>query len=75
MSIRGEVENTGQKSKKNSERCPGQHWSIGWCHDAILIMKVMCLDLQVAFGEVVGNACDTDDAKRDGDWEKLLKGE
>jgi len=43
---------------------------------AILIMKVMYLDLQVAFSEVVGNVCDTDDAKRDGgSLRKIVKGE
>jgi hypothetical protein len=43
-------------------------------HDAILFMKVINIDLQVGFGEVVGNACIKDDKKACEDKAKLFKG-
>ncbi|CAG8705295.1 10143_t:CDS:10 [Funneliformis caledonium] len=68
---RGEVENTDRKDQKNSARPQGQRRSIGWDHDAILIMKANNVDYR--FCEVVGNACIHDDQKMIGDREKILK--
>ena len=45
-----------------------------WFHDAILSMNVSQSEIQVAFGEVVGNAYYNDDVKMNGDREKILKG-
>jgi len=45
-----------------------------WFHDAILSMNVSQNEIQVAFGEVVGNAYYHDDVKMNGDREKILKG-
>ena len=45
-----------------------------WFHDAILSMNVSQNEIQVAFGEVVGNAYYHDDLKMNGDREKILKG-
>ncbi|GBB90639.1 hypothetical protein RclHR1_17660003 [Rhizophagus clarus] len=69
----GEVENTDRKDQKNSARPQGQRRSVGWEHDAILIMKANNVDYQIGFCEVVGNACIHDDQKMIGDREKILK--
>ncbi|CAG8532771.1 2966_t:CDS:10 [Funneliformis mosseae] len=69
----GEVENTDRKDQKNSARPQGQRRSVGWDHDAILIMKANNVDYQIGFCEVVGNACIHDDQKMIGDREKILK--
>ena len=45
-----------------------------WYHDAVLVMKVGSKFVQVAFGEVIGNAFKCDDKKYNDDKEKLLKG-
>ena len=45
-----------------------------WFHDAVLLMNVNHTEIQVAFGEVVGNAYYHDDVKMKGDLEKILKG-
>ncbi|RGB30257.1 hypothetical protein C1646_765594 [Rhizophagus diaphanus] len=54
---RGEVENTDckRKDQKNSARPQGQRRSVGWDHDAILIMKANNVDYQIGFCEVVDN--------------------
>ncbi|GBC45676.2 uncharacterized protein OCT59_013563 [Rhizophagus irregularis] len=69
----GKVENTDRKDQKNSARPQGQRRSVGWDHDAILIMKANNVDYQIGFCEVVGNACIHDDQKMVGDREKILK--
>jgi len=45
-----------------------------WFHDAVLLMNVNHTEIQVAFGEVVGNAYYHDDVKMRGDCAKILKG-
>ncbi|CAJ0825647.1 9775_t:CDS:10, partial [Entrophospora sp. SA101] len=47
--------------------------TIGWFHDAIIIMRLLGIDFQIGYGEVVGNPCYHDDSKRDEDCEKVLK--
>ncbi|CAG8495739.1 5479_t:CDS:10 [Gigaspora rosea] len=69
----GEVENQDSKVQKDSARPLGQRRSVGWEHDAMLIIKVNSVDFQVGFGEVVGNACIRDDKKMIEDREKILK--
>ncbi|CAI2192888.1 10870_t:CDS:10, partial [Funneliformis geosporum] len=69
----GEVENTDRKDQKNSARPQGQRRSVGWDHDAVIIMKANNVDYQIGFGEVVGNACIHDDKKMTEDQEKMLK--
>ncbi|RIB01908.1 hypothetical protein C2G38_2229324 [Gigaspora rosea] len=68
-----EVENQDSKVQKDSARPLGQRRSVGWEHDAMLIIKVNSVDFQVGFGEVVGNACIRDDKKMIEDREKILK--
>ena len=72
--IRGEVENLDNKIQKNLLIHPSERRAIGCQHDAILIMKVTNIDVQVGFGEVVGNACIKDDKKACEDKIKILKG-
>ncbi|CAG8443336.1 2060_t:CDS:10 [Dentiscutata heterogama] len=69
----GEVENRDSKVQKDSARPLGQRRSVGWEHDAMLVIKVNSVDFQVGFGEVVGNACIRDDKKMIEDREKILK--
>ncbi|CAG8786067.1 14938_t:CDS:2, partial [Cetraspora pellucida] len=69
----GEVGNQNSKVQKDSERSLGQWRSVGWEHDAMLVIKVNSVDFQVGFGEVVGNACIRDDKKMIEDREKILK--
>ena len=38
------------------------------------MIKCMNKNVQVGFGEVIGNPCRHDDEKRDGDRGKMLKG-
>ena len=57
----------------NSARPQGQRRSVGWDHDAVVIMKANSIDYQIGFGEVVGNACIYDDKKMIEDREKILK--
>ena len=45
-----------------------------WFRDAILSMNVSQSEIQVVFGEVVGNAYYHDDVKMNVDREKILKG-
>ncbi|CAG8715417.1 1674_t:CDS:2, partial [Scutellospora calospora] len=59
--------------QKDSARPLGQRRSVGWEHDAMLVIKVNSVDFQVGFGEVVGNACIRDDKKMIEDREKILK--
>ncbi|RUO97012.1 hypothetical protein BC936DRAFT_141124 [Jimgerdemannia flammicorona] len=54
----GEIENSDRKLQKNLSKVPHERRAIGWRHDGILMMKIGSVDMQVAFGEVVGNACD-----------------
>ncbi|KAG9305137.1 hypothetical protein G9A89_002594 [Geosiphon pyriformis] len=44
-----------------------------WHHDAVLVIKVGSMFVQVAFGEVIGNAFKRDDKKFNDDKEKMLK--
>ncbi|CAG8609697.1 13497_t:CDS:2 [Funneliformis caledonium] len=71
----GEVENVDRRNQLGLARNPDDRRSnVGsWYHDAILIMKVGDKDVQVAFGEVVGNAFKHDDTKLYEDREKILK--
>ena len=56
--IRGEVENADQKKQLDPSRNFDERKStLGtWHHDAVLVMKVGNKLVQVAFGEVIGNA-------------------
>ncbi|CAH1760386.1 13816_t:CDS:10, partial [Entrophospora sp. SA101] len=69
----GEVENIDRKNQKDGSRPPGQKRATGWSHDAILMVKFLSKDIQVGFGEVVGNPCKHDDNKLNEDREKMLK--
>ncbi|CAG8566574.1 1766_t:CDS:10, partial [Dentiscutata heterogama] len=69
----GEIENIDRKNQKDRSRPPKQKRAIGWSHDAILMIKCMNKNVQVGFGEVIGNPCRHDDEKRDGDRGKMLK--
>jgi len=69
----GEIENVDRKHQKDLARTPDQRRAIGWLHDAILKVKVAGIDIQVGFGEVVGNACEQNDAKLCEDQQKLMK--
>ncbi|CAG8703605.1 32309_t:CDS:2, partial [Racocetra persica] len=69
----GEVENLDRKVQKDSNRLPGIRRATGWEHDALLVMKVKSIEYQIGFGEIVGNACEHDDAKMERDREKILK--
>ncbi|CAG8696577.1 1758_t:CDS:10, partial [Acaulospora morrowiae] len=69
----GEVENIDRKNQKDRSRPPKQKRAIGWSHDAILMIECMNKEVQVGFGEVIGNPCRHDDEKRDSDREKMLK--
>ncbi|RUP47349.1 hypothetical protein BC936DRAFT_145832, partial [Jimgerdemannia flammicorona] len=69
----GEVENLDRKFQRNLSKFPNERRAIGWLHDAILVMKVASVDVQVGFGEVVGNACELNDGKMCEDRTKILK--
>ncbi|CAG8739633.1 15297_t:CDS:10, partial [Gigaspora margarita] len=69
----GEIENIDRKNQKDRSRPPKQKRALGWSHDAILMIKCMSKNVQVGFGEVIGNPCRHDDEKRDGDRGKMLK--
>ncbi|CAG8583763.1 2094_t:CDS:10 [Paraglomus occultum] len=71
----GEVENEDRKRQLDLSRClEKRRTNLGsWCHDAILVMKVGSKHVQVAFGEVIGNAFKHDDKKWQDDKEKMLK--
>ncbi|CAG8501226.1 19526_t:CDS:10 [Rhizophagus irregularis] len=71
----GEVENTDRKFQLEIKRYKDKRNtnSGSWFHDAILSMNVSQSEIQVAFGEVVGNAYYHDDVKMNGDREKILK--
>ncbi|CAJ0649103.1 3351_t:CDS:10 [Entrophospora sp. SA101] len=71
----GEVENTDRKKQLDLSRNLDQHKStLGtWYYDAVLVMKVGSKLVQVAFGEVIGNAFKRDDKKYNDDKEKMLK--
>ncbi|CAG8745769.1 5228_t:CDS:2, partial [Funneliformis caledonium] len=69
----GEIENNDRKNQKDCSRPTGQQRAIGWFHDAILMMKFLSKEIQIGFGEVVGNPCKHDDSKMNEDREKLLK--
>ncbi|CAB4494190.1 unnamed protein product [Rhizophagus irregularis] len=71
----GEVENTDRKFQLEIKRClDKRNTNAGsWFHDAILLMNFSQNEIQVAFGEVVGNAYYHDDVKMNGDREKILK--
>ncbi|RGB26583.1 hypothetical protein C1646_674669 [Rhizophagus diaphanus] len=71
----GEVENTDRKFQLEIKRYKDKrNTNAGsWFHDAILSMNVNQSEIQVAFGEVVGNAYYHDDVKMNGDREKILK--
>lgn len=74
--IRGEIENTDRKNQLELKRCLDKRKtnSGSWFHDAVLLMNVNHTEIQVAFGEVVGNAYYHDDVKMRGDRAKILKG-
>ncbi|CAG8624045.1 14825_t:CDS:10 [Acaulospora morrowiae] len=69
----GEIENIDRRNQKDRSRPPKQKRAIRWSHDAILMIECMNKEVQVGFGEVIGNPCRHDDDKRDGDREKMLK--
>ncbi|CAG8603895.1 2841_t:CDS:10, partial [Ambispora gerdemannii] len=70
----GEVENADRKKQLDLSRNLDQRKSTGtWHHDAVLVMKVGGKLVQVAFGEVTGNAFKRDDKKYNDDKEKILK--
>ncbi|RUS29384.1 hypothetical protein BC938DRAFT_480724, partial [Jimgerdemannia flammicorona] len=69
----GEIENSDRKLQKNLSKFPYERRAIGWLHDGILMMKIGSVDMQVAFGEVVGNACDQNDGKMCEDRTKIMK--
>ncbi|CAG8449910.1 17188_t:CDS:10 [Acaulospora morrowiae] len=71
----GEVENVDRKKQLDLSRNLDQRRSSlgGWYHDAVLFMKVGSKLVQVAFGEVIGNAFKRDDKKYNDDKEKMLK--
>ncbi|RUP49923.1 hypothetical protein BC936DRAFT_140976 [Jimgerdemannia flammicorona] len=69
----GEVENSDRKLQMNLSKFPHERRAIGWLHDGILMMKIGSVDVQVAFGEVVGNACEQNDGKMCEDRTKILK--
>ncbi|RUP49922.1 hypothetical protein BC936DRAFT_140976 [Jimgerdemannia flammicorona] len=71
----GEVENSDRKLQMNLSKFPHERRAIGWLHDGILMMKIGSVDVQVAFGEVVGNACEQNDGKMCEDRTKILKGD
>ncbi|CAJ0767569.1 5806_t:CDS:2 [Entrophospora sp. SA101] len=72
----GEIENIDRKKQLDLNRNTkkGRTNSGSWYHDAVLIMKVGNRDVQIAFGEVIGNAFKQDEKKLNEDREKLLKG-
>lgn len=74
--IRGEIENTDRKNQLELKRCLDKRRTNAgsWFHDAVLLMNVNHAEIQVAFGEVVGNAYYHDDVKMKGDLERILKG-
>ncbi|CAJ0629037.1 13221_t:CDS:2 [Entrophospora sp. SA101] len=71
----GEIENIDRKKQLDLNRNTkkGRTNSGSWYHDAVLIMKVGNRDVQIAFGEVIGNAFKQDEKKLNEDREKLLK--
>ena len=71
MVIRGEIENIDRKNQKDCSRTTGQQRAIGWSHDAILMIKFLSKDIQIGFGEVVGNPCKHDDFKMNEDRDNV----
>ncbi|CAI2192945.1 13521_t:CDS:2, partial [Funneliformis geosporum] len=71
----GEIENTDRKNQLELKRCLDKRKtnSGSWFHDAVLLMNVNHTEIQVAFGEVGGNAYYHDDVKMRGDRAKILK--
>ncbi|KAG9295686.1 hypothetical protein G9A89_001703 [Geosiphon pyriformis] len=71
----GEVENADRKKQLDlSKNLDHLKSTIGnWHHDAVLVIKVGSMFVQVAFGEVIGNAFKRDDKKFNDDKEKMLK--
>ncbi len=74
LSTSGEVENTGRKEQKDTNRKEGERRSVGWMHDILYNIRVNNMNFQVAFGEVVGNAFVHDEDKKMKDLSKILKG-